>query len=86
MSKLSQREQMAYATIASLEEERDTLRAELAGLRTGYDAQNNVIAGLKAQLEQIESLCTHPHESKESFIGRVRLCLRQGLDKEASNG
>lgn len=28
-------------------EERDQLKAELAGLRTGYDAQNEVIAGLR---------------------------------------
>lgn len=27
--------------------ERDQLRAELAGLRTGFEAQNQVIAGLK---------------------------------------
>lgn len=29
--------------------ERDDLKAELAGLRTGFDAQNEVIAGLKAE-------------------------------------
>ena len=37
-----------------IQAERDKLRAELAGLRTGYDAQNNVIAGLKAESEEIE--------------------------------
>ncbi len=31
--------------------ERDQLRAELAGLRTGFDAQNEVIAGLRAQMD-----------------------------------
>lgn len=29
-------------------------RAELAGLRTGYEAQNNVIAGLRAESEELE--------------------------------
>lgn len=33
-------------------EERDQLRAELAGLRTGFDAQNEVIAGLKKDADK----------------------------------
>lgn len=34
-------------------EERDDLKAELAGLRTGFDAQNDVIAKLKAEKEAL---------------------------------
>ncbi len=35
--------------------DRNTLRTELAGLRTGYDAQNNVIADLKAENEALRT-------------------------------
>ncbi|MBB1614476.1 hypothetical protein A9978_18725 [Pseudomonas sp. UMC65] len=34
------------------EADRDQLRAELAGLRTGFDAQNEVIAGLRKDAER----------------------------------
>lgn len=36
----------------ALAAERDKLRAELAGLRTGFDAQNEVIAGLRKDAER----------------------------------
>lgn len=36
-----------------IQAERDKLRAELAGLRSGYDAQNAVIAGLKVENEDL---------------------------------
>ncbi len=48
--------------------ERDTLRAELAGLRTGYDAQNNVIAELK---DEGVSLRKALSECLESLAGEL---------------
>lgn len=33
----------------------ESLKSELAGLRTGYDAQNNVIADLKAENEALRT-------------------------------
>lgn len=41
---------------AELIGERDKLRAELAGLRTGYDAQNNVIEGLRLDAENWQTV------------------------------
>lgn len=57
------------------QQERDKLRAELAGLRTGYEAQNNVIAGLKAENEDLRM---HIKEMDLMF-GRYLLGMRASV-------
>lgn len=47
--------------------ERDQLRAELAGLRTGFDAQNEVIAGLRKDGERYQWL-----RVKQTFIWLIQ--------------
>lgn len=49
--------------------ERNTLRAELAGLRTGYDAQNAVIAELRKDAERYRWLRDKAHTADWEFIG-----------------
>lgn len=41
-----------FNLVDQLKAENETLRAELAGLRTGFDAQNEVIAGLRKDAER----------------------------------
>lgn len=48
--------QDALAGQMHLTNERDLLKAELAGLRTGFDAQNEVIAELKKDAERLDWL------------------------------
>lgn len=52
----------------AIQAERDQLKAELAGLRTGYDAQNNVIAGLKAEGVSLRKALS---ECLESLAGEL---------------
>lgn len=47
--------------------ERNTLRAELAGLRTGYDAQNEVITELRKDAERYRWL-----RGKQTFIWLIQ--------------
>lgn len=42
-----------------LTNERDLLKTELAGLRTGFDAQNEVIAGLRKDVERYQWVKQH---------------------------
>lgn len=48
--------------------ERDKLRAELAGLRTGYDAQNEVIAGLRKDAERYRWLRDKSESVHQFFL------------------
>lgn len=41
-----------FKVAQELAAERDQLKSELAGLRTGFDAQNEVIAGLKKDADR----------------------------------
>ncbi|SDA11007.1 hypothetical protein SAMN03159476_00355 [Pseudomonas sp. NFPP05] len=60
------------------EQERDQLRAELAGLRTGFDAQNEAIARLKKECKGAElyrQVERGAHELPEGW--EVRICIEK---------
>ena len=50
---------------ATAEQERDQLRAEIAGLRTGYEAYERVNAELKAEVEKLRKLAAELRGSAE---------------------
>ncbi len=75
--------------------ERDHLKSELAGLRTGYDAQNNVIADLKAENEALrlplQYLVDNEDNHDENQAERHMVitdaqCVLAVMAKEASHG
>lgn len=70
-------------------------RAELAGLRTGYDAQNNVIADLKAENEAlrlplqylIDNEDNHDeNQAERHMVITDAQCVLAAMAKEASHG
>lgn len=53
----------AFSTVAEIAvAERDQLRAEVAGLRTGYEAYERVNAGLKAECEKMRLALIKSHD------------------------
>ena len=68
----------------------DKLRAELAGLRTGYDAQNAVIAELRKDAERYRFLCRNAHKfdliDGDETPEELSQMIDAAMAKEASNG
>ena len=77
-------------TVLGLIIERDQLKAENAGLKTGYEAYEQVVQGLKAEVEQLRNSLDALTQSREELIAQGRnfaldeashLCFRTAFEK-----